>query len=343
MCPQRPKQTATASPGASLDTNDTEAPALADTVMKMKPSQNVTDTVTKAQPPQNMADTVTKVQPPQNATDTVTKVHSPQNAGVAVGTVSAVHADVERLPPHPQQQPTPDTQTSPREPQQQHAAQEAEDVARELFHAAEAADDTLDPNPQTTQHISDGSGDAHETDQLGGDANDGDEDNADDGDEGNADDGDEGNADDDTTLTPTDISGLLASDASLTMHSDSDENVEITTPSRSPAASTTKAPALSSPDAAKSRGIDDSDVSPVHPPGGDALTEHPEGDESQTDVEPLLVVEINLPNNQSERLVCYHGETATQAANRFCQQHQLSTKRQKKLEAILQSHMSTLE
>ena len=63
--------------------------------------------------------------------------------------------------------------------------------------------------------------------------------------------------------------------------------------------------------------------------------------EPQTGVEPFLVVEINLSNNRSERLVCYEGETAAQAAARFCQQHAVSAKRRQRLEAILQTHLST--
>ena len=125
--------------------------------------------------------------------------------------------------------------------------------------------------------------------------------------------------------------------ALIRITSDSDENAEVTAPSHSDTASasaehTEVAAAASSNMGSSVSALADGVVAETQT---GAVVAEP-----QTGAEPFLVVEINLHKNRSERLVCYEGETATQAADRFCQQHPISVKRRQRLVAILQTHLS---
>ena len=50
---------------------------------------------------------------------------------------------------------------------------------------------------------------------------------------------------------------------------------------------------------------------------------------------PLLFVDVNLGANEQQRIVVYEGDTASELATKFCQEHELDEETQKNLEALL--------
>ena len=65
-----------------------------------------------------------------------------------------------------------------------------------------------------------------------------------------------------------------------------------------------------------------------------------EGEEEDDDFDdsnpPLLFVDVNLGANEQQRIVVYEGDTATDLAEKFCQEHDLDEETQKNLEALLE-------
>ena len=64
--------------------------------------------------------------------------------------------------------------------------------------------------------------------------------------------------------------------------------------------------------------------------------EEEEEDDFNDSNPPLLFVDVNLGANEQQRIVVYEGDTATDLAEKFCQEHDLDEETQKNLEALLE-------
>ena len=67
-----------------------------------------------------------------------------------------------------------------------------------------------------------------------------------------------------------------------------------------------------------------------------------EGEESESDDNPLLFVDVNLGPDRAERIVVYDGDTAEGLAEQFSQKHNLSANMHGKLVQLLQNEISGL-
>ena len=63
-------------------------------------------------------------------------------------------------------------------------------------------------------------------------------------------------------------------------------------------------------------------------------------EEKKDETGPLLFVDINLGENQQERIVVYEGDTAEGLADKFCELHGLDEETRGKLCELLESQIS---
>ena len=75
-------------------------------------------------------------------------------------------------------------------------------------------------------------------------------------------------------------------------------------------------------------------------PEGHPETEHSDEEDERPDVPPLLFVDINMDEGQSERIVVYEGDTATELARKFCRKHGLDEETRQRLVGLLQQQIN---
>ena len=76
---------------------------------------------------------------------------------------------------------------------------------------------------------------------------------------------------------------------------------------------------------------------------GEEPASEPEEDEDYDDSNPpLLFVDVNLGQDEQQRIVVYEGDTAEDLAEKFCAEHQLDEETQKNLEALLEQQIASV-
>ena len=65
-----------------------------------------------------------------------------------------------------------------------------------------------------------------------------------------------------------------------------------------------------------------------------------EAEGQDQEAQPLLFVDINLGGDEQERIVVFEGDTASQLATEFCDEHNLDEETLEKLKELLEQQMA---